>query len=407
MTGLESTSTTSYSLLSNILDQVMNFNKKKEITSSKDETSPSPVTSVKDSTDQSVTSPPTPLSPNLNDYINRARRSFPDRFSGADLDKLVNPKTHRFKEWIAELMVLPPTEKTTSTSTSTSNSNLTSSVAVSPRENARNNLSVIHGYPVTDLVHLVKEIFQEEIDSSWMVVSSKPTFTPRMHQLLLKTLIMRALQAAFAEGVILIVDNLQWCDLPSAIALTDFISSADHGFGVLCYRSTIATRENEIQVFSTLRRVCYCIPLPPLKDIEVSELVYHIVSAQHHSAVTKEKISRILIRTQGNPGLIEILVIAFRDELNRGLNPNIEDIRTPVSIKYVLYCIVLYCIVLYCIVLYCIVLYCIVLYCIVLYCIILYCIVLYCIVLYCIALHCIALLKQNNMSEMHMNPRRK
>ena len=141
---------------------------------------------------------------------------------------------------------------------------------------------------------------------------------------------MRVLQAAFVEGVILIVDNLQWCDLHSATALTDFISSADYGFGVLCYRITPATREDENHVFSTLRRVCYCIPLPPLKDIEVSELVYHIVSIQHHSAVTKEKISRILIRTQGNPGLVEILVTAFRDELDRGLNPNIEDIRTPV-----------------------------------------------------------------------------
>ena len=341
VTGSESNSSTAYSLLSNILDQVMNFNRKKEISSGKEETSPSPLSSFKESTEQSVTpatpstplSPLSPLSPNLNDYINRARRSFPDRFSGADLDKLVNPKTHRFKEWIAELMVPPPIEKPTSTLTSSVanlSSTSTTGVSVSARGNARMNLSVIHGYPVMDLVHVVKEIFQEEIDSNWMTASSRPTLTPRMHQLLLKTLIMRALQAAFAEGVVLIVDNLQWCDLPSAIALTDFISSADYGFGVLCYRSTIATRENEIQVFSTLRRVCYCIPLPPLKGIEVSELVYHIVSAQHHSAVTKEKISRILIRTQGNPGLIEILVIAFRDELNRGLNPNIEDIRTPV-----------------------------------------------------------------------------
>ena len=341
VTGSESNSSTAYSLLSNILDQVMNFNKKKEISSGKEETSPSPLSSFKESTEQSVTpatpstplSPLSPLSPNLNDYINRARRSFPDRFSGADLDKLVNPKTHRFKEWIAELMVPPPIEKPTSTLTSSVanlSSTSTTGVSVSARDNARMNLSIIHGYPVMDLVHVVKEVFQEEIDSNWMTASSRPTLTPRMHQLLLKTLIMRALQAAFAEGVVLIVDNLQWCDLPSAIALTDFISSADYGFGVLCYRSTIATRENEIQVFSTLRRVCYCIPLPPLKGIEVSELVYHIVSAQHHSAVTKEKISRILIRTQGNPGLIEILVIAFRDELNRGLNPNIEDIRTPV-----------------------------------------------------------------------------
>lgn len=230
------------------------------------------------------------------------------RFSEEDLDQLSNKsKSSRFKDWIKSLLA-----KEIECS--------------SEGEKADSKLEVIHGHHVMDIVHLIGELFREDIQSS----PNRLLVTPRMHQLLLKTLITRALCEAFAGGSILIVDNLQWCDLPSANALLDFISTAEAGFGVFCYRSTPTSRTEENLAFSTLRGACYCIPLQPLTDSEVSELVYHIIGSQHRSEVTKEKLSRILGRTHGIPGLVEILVTALRDELDRGLNPNIEDIRTPV-----------------------------------------------------------------------------
>ena len=224
-----------------------------------------------------------------------------------DIHKSTSSKTSRFRDFVSELLMKHDDGDVVS-------------------DDTQNSMSLIHGYPVLDLVYLIGDVFREEVEIT------SPTVTPRMHQLLLKALITRCLQVAFQDDLtVLVADNMQWCDIPSAAALVDLIGCIDSGFGVLCYRSTIISRESENKVFSTLRGMCYSVPLPPLKSPDITELVRHIVGSEHQSAVTKEMITRILARTQGNPGLIEVLVTAFRAEADKGLNPNIEDIRTPVS----------------------------------------------------------------------------
>jgi predicted ATPase len=55
----------------------------------------------------------------------------------------------------------------------------------------------------------------------------------RKKQLLLKTLIVRVLKHALGNReTILIIDNLQWCDVSSANALSDFMGSSDIGMDI-------------------------------------------------------------------------------------------------------------------------------------------------------------------------------
>jgi hypothetical protein len=310
VSGSESFSNTAYWLLSIIFDQVMCKHKRCEKEESDQGNLPDqPPGSSPTMTDgESYTRPASPMLGVASSVPSMQRLNALNRFSGEDLEQLSNnSKSARFKEWIKSLLAKEVEYRLEG-------------------EETESNLAIIHGHQVMDIVHLIGELFREDVQGS----PNKLFVTPRMHQLLLKTLITRALCEAFAGGSILIVDNLQWCDLPSANALLDFISSAQAGFGVFCYRSSPTSRIEENQAFSTLRGACYCIPLQPLTDSEVSELVYHIIGSQHQSEVTKEKLSRILSRTHGIPGLVEMLVTALRDELDQGLDPNIEDIRTPV-----------------------------------------------------------------------------
>ena len=320
VTGSESSSNTDYWLLSNIIDQVMTLHEKskRKITEAekpifKKKISSSsmmslPATDIGSSPTSSVSSPcsKNKFSPDYT-YGSCSRRDPFSCISPEDLQKSMSSKTSRFRDFVGELMMKHDDGEDVS-------------------EKNQNSMSVIHGYPVMDLVYLIGDVFREEIEIT------SPTVTPRMHQLLLKALITRCLQVAFQEYLtVLIADNMQWCDVPSAAALVDLIGCVESGFGVLCYRSTLISRESENKVFSTLRGMCYSVPLPPLKGPDAAELVRHVVGSEHQSAVTKEMITRILARTQGNPGLIEVLVTAFKGDADKGLNPNIEDIRTPVS----------------------------------------------------------------------------
>ena len=315
VSGSESFSNTPYWLLSIIFDQVMCKHKRSEKEESDQGNLPDlpPISSPTLTDGEIYTRPASPLLSANSSVPSMHRLNALNRFSGEDLEHLSNnSKTARFKEWIKSLLA-KEIEYTLE------------------GEEVDSKLAVIHGHHVMDIVHLIGELFREDIPVQGS--TNRLLVTPRMHQLLLKSLITRALCEAFAGGTVLIVDNLQWCDLPSANALLDFISTAEAGFGVFCYRSSPTSRIDENAAFSNLRGACYCIPLQPLTDSEVSELVYHIIGSQHQSEVTKEKLSRILGRTHGIPGLVEILVTALRDELDRGLNPNIEDIRTPVRSK--------------------------------------------------------------------------
>lgn len=318
VSGSESSSGTAYCLLSIIFDQVMCRYKRSEREESDHGNMPehTPIGSPTLTDGEIYTRSPSPsqASSGANAPTNAQSLSAFNRFSADDLGKLsANLKTNRFRDWIKYLLLKESEFKLEG-------------------EETESKLAVIHGHHVLDIVHLVGELFREDVQAP----HSRFLVTPRMHQLLLRTLITRALCEAFSGGSILIVDNLQWCDLPSANALLDFMSSTDAGFGVFCYRSSPTSRVGENKVFSTLRGACYCTPLQPLTDSEVSELVYHIIGTQHQSEVSKEQLSRILSRTHGIPGLVEILVTALRDELDRGLNPNIEDIRIPVRVAAVL-----------------------------------------------------------------------
>ena len=320
VTGSESSSNTDYWLLSNIIDQVMTMHERskrkisevekpifKKKISSFSMTS-LPATDIGSSPTSSVSSPSSSniFSPDFGRNSIR-RDTLSSCTSPDDLQRSTGSKTSRFRDFVSDLLLKHNDE-------------------VVESDNISNSMSVIHGYPVMDLLYLIGDVFREGIESP------SPSVTPRMHQLLLKALITRCLQIAFQDDLtVLVADNMQWCDIPSAAALVDLIGCVDSGFGVLCYRSTIISRESENRVFSTLRGMCYSVPLPPLKSPDVAELVRYVVGSEHQSAVTKEMITRILARTQGNPELIEVLVTAFRGEADKGLNPNIEDIRTPVS----------------------------------------------------------------------------
>jgi predicted ATPase len=319
VTGSESSSNTDYWLLSNIIDQVMTMHERSKRKISEVEKPifkkkmsnfsmmSLPATDIGSSPTSSVSSPSSKYTFSPDFGRNSMRRDTLSCTSPDDLQRSTGSKTSRFRDFVSDLLLKQNDE-------------------VVEADNTTNSMSVIHGFPVMDLLYLIGDVFREGIESS------SPSVTPRMHQLLLKALITRCLQIAFQDDLtVLVADNMQWCDIPSAAALVDLIGCVDSGFGVLCYRSTLISRESEKKVFSTLRGMCYSVPLPPLKSPDVAELVRHIVGSEHQSAVTKEMITRILARTQGNPGLIEVLVTAFRGEADKGLNPNIEDIRTPVS----------------------------------------------------------------------------
>jgi hypothetical protein len=61
----------------------------------------------------------------------------------------------------------------------------------------------------------------------------------------------------------------------------------------------------------------------------VSKLVLSIMGSHHKSVLTMDFLLSIYIRTQGNPGDVESLILAFKEDINQGLRPSIEVIRTP------------------------------------------------------------------------------
>ena len=348
MTGSESSSNIEHWLISNILDQFMgnhefNIKKSKEKEESEREAS----------SDNS--SCPSPLESRT---IWSLRKSAFTTFE--PLPRHESPtylrsrsKTVRFRDWVIYLLSIGETSSPSLTSSSSS-----SSASPSPRSPASpavtsvsasrpqsvgsdrhlssnmGELKMIHGYRTLDLVHLVQDIFHD--GSSLTEGSSTPppplTFDPRVRDLLLRALIVRTLRAALElDRTLLVVDNLQWCDEQSTHVLIDLITSSDSGFGIFCYRNTPNSMEAVQKTFATLRGISQCISLPSLRSTEVSELAYGIMGPSYRSSLNRERLSRIITRTQGIPGLVESLVTALKDETDRGLNPNIEDIRIPVS----------------------------------------------------------------------------
>ena len=354
VTGSESSSNIEHWLISNILDQFMSnheFNIKKlkekaelERESSSDNSScPSPLESRATwSLRKSAftTFEPLPVQESLSYLRSRS-------------------KTVRFRDWLMHLSSIggtgsPSLTSSSATSTASPSPRSPPSPAVTSVSESRpqsvgsgisantnfGELKMIHGYRTLDLVHLVQDIFHDSCSlTEGTSVSSTPAsapallhFDPRVKDLLLKALIVRTLRAALElSRTVLEVDNLQWCDEQSTQILIDLITSSDSGFGIFCYRKTPNSMETEQKTFVTLRGISQCITLSSLRSTEVSELAYGIMGQPSRSCLNRERLSRIITRTQGIPGLVESLVTALKDETDRGLNPNIEDIRIPVS----------------------------------------------------------------------------
>ena len=327
-TGSESNFGTPYRLLANMLDQFISGHERRERALKEQLAKSNEIQEDSDSDDGS--SPPPLL------FLQAAFKEKKAAFNAYD-QPLEFPsaknKTERFREWVKELL---PTNLEGARVVPVEGQEDTEVEDNDQAESAWKDLEVIHGYPVLDLVHLVGEVFCDADYDAFMATDCLKV-NRRMQDLLLRTLLIRTLKAACERHpTVILVDNLQWSDEQSALALHEFIASSDKGFGICCYRSTEASREVENHVFSSIRNACYRVDLPPLKVTEVAELAFHVIGSSHRSILTKEKLSRILTRTQGVPGLVESLVSTLRDELERGSNPNIDDIRIPVRILLVL-----------------------------------------------------------------------
>ena len=183
--------------------------------------------------------------------------------------------------------------------------------------------AMVHGYPVMEIVDLIGEVFHEVIPTPNPALETLPK---KQKQLLLKTFLVRTLKVAFQERQrILLIDNLCRSDIASATVLNDFIGSAESAFGVMTYRGDAQKHE----IFRGIRGNSYSTVLPPLKQRHSAELVAAILGPLYRAVLSKEMMTRVYQRTNGNPSLIEALTLAFLPDLEKGTVPSIEDIRTP------------------------------------------------------------------------------
>ena len=181
--------------------------------------------------------------------------------------------------------------------------------------------SMVHGYFVMEIVDLIGEVFQEVIPNPALDAINK-----KQKQLLLKTLLVRTLKVAFADRRrILLVENLCRSDIASATVINDFIGSAENAFGLMTYRGDSQKHE----IFRGIRGNSYSIVLPPLKQRHSAELVAVLLGPLYRAVLSKEMLTRIYLRTNGNPSLIEALTLALLPEIEKGTIPSIEDVRTP------------------------------------------------------------------------------
>ena len=347
VTGSESLCNIDYWLLSNILDQFMSIHEW-EIKESREKEE------LERECESDHSSCPSPLISRSMWSLKSAAFNIFEPLLPEDLPH-TRSKTERFRDWVIFLLSAnspspsldhsSPVCRTTAATPSPSPAPYLApesrSGSMSGSLDMRKNIDfrVIHGYQTLDLVHLMEELFHDNVpitEETPSPLSPSPSvaplvFNPRVKDLLLKTLTVRTLRAALElNRTVLVVDNLQWCDERSAQVLLDLVKSSDTGFGIFCYRNTASSIETEQKTFATLRSISQRISLPSLRSTEVSELAYLIMGASYRSCLNRERLSRILTRTQGIPGLVESLVTALRDETDRGLNPNIEDIRIPV-----------------------------------------------------------------------------
>ena len=326
-TGSESLTSTAYGLLSSILDQfICSYENRLKIAQDAIDQKLSPK-SVGDETPKS-----TVVSlRNSWSHKNTAFNTFdtPSEFQSS------RNKCERFINWVNALLVATSVDL---------NGNIKA-----------NDLEFIDEYPIQDLFHLISKVYPDIIPELPSPRSTVPDLTPppppltpanfhtplKSQDELLRSLLVRTIRAAAElQRTVIIVDNLQWCDELSALALIDLIKSSESGFGIFCHRNTVNSIITESSLFksiSAIRDGSQFMYLPPLNIAEVSELAYHIMGASYHSALSRAKLSRIRTRTQGIPGLIESLVSALRDEAERGHHPNIEDIRIPVKFYFFIF----------------------------------------------------------------------
>ena len=183
--------------------------------------------------------------------------------------------------------------------------------------------AMVHGYPVMDIVDLIGEVFHEVIPHPNPALE---TINKKQKQLLLKTFLVRTLKVAFqGRHRILLVENLCRSDIGSATVINDFIGSAESAFGVMTYRGDALKHE----IFRGIRVNSYSTVLPPLKQRHSAELVAAILGPLYRAVLSKEMLTRIYLRTNGNPSLIEALTLALLPEIEKGTIPSIEDVRTP------------------------------------------------------------------------------
>ena len=122
-------------------------------------------------------------------------------------------------------------------------------------------------------------------------------------------MLVRALKVIFNNRQrMLVLEGLSNADALSAAVISDFIGSAETAFGVLTYRGQpLESRDQEREVFSSIRGNCYVVSLPPLRMRQTAELAAGVLGT-YRSFLTKDAISRIQRRTNGNPGLVHTLV---------------------------------------------------------------------------------------------------
>ena len=210
-------------------------------------------------------------------------------------------RSRRFKEWAAEHLAY----------------------TASPRGNLLR--TMIHGYPITDIVDLIGGVFHEVIPNASSAIE---TISKKQKDLLLKTMLVRVLKVAFAHRHrIFLLENLCKADIASAAVISDFMGSSEVAFGIITFRRDSV--EYESGVIRGIRSNAYVVSLAPLKARQAVELVANILGPLFRSFLSKENIARIYSRTQGNPGLLEALANALLSELENGRMPTIDNLRTP------------------------------------------------------------------------------
>ena len=187
--------------------------------------------------------------------------------------------------------------------------------------------TMIHGYPVMDIADLIATVFRE------IVPTVNPTIEKmknKQKQLLVKTLLVRVLKVTFADRRrIFLLENLCKADIASATVISDFIGSSEIAFGIITYRGLSPESQNlEHEAFRGIRSCSYVVALPNLKERHAAELASAILGPQYRAFLTKEAVARMYARTQGNPGLLEALTLAILAELENGVTPTIENVRT-------------------------------------------------------------------------------